>query len=814
MALKPEERGEQEMLAGQERRRLPIIALRDTVVFPRVSLPIIVRRARSLKALAEATRRGRLLVVAAQKDSEAEDAGPKDIYAVGTLVKVREAAAQPDGSQRLMVDGIARVRIGPFTDNAAYLEAEVSLLPGPSGKKTEQVEALMYSLLSQVRQAVSLGANVPFDTLLVIMNVSDPWMLGDLIAANLDLRVGEKQAVLEADSIENKLNLTARALTRQLKMLQIASKIQTDAGQELDKMQREVFLREQLKTIEHELEDLGHRPESEDLKERIEKAGLPPVVLEKALKEYERLRALPSFSPELSYLRTYLEWLCDLPWHRRDEAEVDIAAAARILDEDHYGLAKVKERILEYLAVQKLVGKIRGPILCFAGPPGTGKTSVGKSIARALGRKFQRLSLGGVRDEAEIRGHRRTYVGALPGRIIQGINTAKTRNPVFMLDEIDKIGADFRGDPSAALLEALDPEQNNAFSDHYLEVPFDLSETFFITTANILDTVPPALRDRLEVIEFPGYTEEEKLRIAKDHLVPKTLKDNGLAARDCRFADAALRRMISGYTREAGVRALERAIAAVCRKIARGLAERGRAAANKKGRIIEAAELAKLLGPEKFSPTATDGTAGRPGIVTGLAWTEAGGDVLQIEAVRVPGQGKLTLTGHLGQVMQESAQTAFSFARSAATSLGAKAGFDKEADVHIHVPAGAVPKDGPSAGAAMATALVSMLTGAPVRSGLAMTGEVTLHGRVLEIGGVKEKVLAAHRYGIRTVILPAANKKDLVDVPAAVRKEIRFVFAADMSEVLKAALERPAVAPARRPSQAEVRRSRRNSRRQ
>jgi ATP-dependent Lon protease len=772
-----------EFFGGKPSREVPLVPLRDTVVFPRIAVPIVVRREKSLKAIEEAMKKGKVVAFAAQKSEDATDPAADGLYAVATVAKVRELVKQEDGSVRLLVEGIARVRTKQVISSSPYFVARVEPFPEPQTKKTERVEAVMYSVLNQFRRVVNMGANVPFDVLLVILNVSEPWLLGDLVAANMEMKVAEKQEILEADTVDAKLDAVSRALGRQVKLLQMASKISAETGKELDKMQREVFLREQMKSIEKELDHMGGKEGTDELKEKIGKAGMPPEAKEKALKEYDRLKAMPSFSPEISFLRTYLDWLCDLPWDKKDDSVIDIIESKKILDRDHYGLDKVKERILEYLAVQKLVGKIRGPILCFVGPPGTGKTSLGKSIAKALGRKFFRMSLGGVRDEAEIRGHRRTYVGALPGRIIQGIATAKTRNPVFMLDEIDKVGSDaFRGDPSAALLEALDPEQNNTFSDHYLELPFDLSDVLFLTTANVLDTVPPALRDRMEVIEFPGYTEVEKLHIATGYLVPKAQKDNGVDGKQCTFEDDALRGIIRSYTREAGVRNLERQIASVCRKVGRAVAE------GKKGtRRVTREDLAEFLGPARFGDTAKE-ERDEVGAVMGLAWTEAGGEILQIEATKMPGRGNLTLTGHLGTVMQESARAAFSYARSIAKDLGVKDAFYKDSDVHVHVPSGAIPKDGPSAGVAMATALISMLTGRPVRRNVAMTGEVTLRGKALEIGGVKEKVLAAHRAGMETVIMPADNEKDLVDVPPEVRKELKFVFAKHMDDVLAVAL--------------------------
>ncbi len=770
-----------DFFAGKDEKAVPFVPLRDAVVFPKIALPLVIRRPSSLAALDEAMKLGRVIAFGTQKDADAEMPDFSGIYGVGTLAKVREVAKQPDGSVRVLAEGVSRVRIHGLVEEKGVPRAVCALLPDPVIKKNERIEALMYSVLNQFRRVVNMGASVPFDVLLVILNVTDPWMLGDLVAANVELKTDEKQTVLEAEAIEQKLDAVSAALGRQIKVLQMASKIQADTGKELDKMQREMFLREQMKSIEKELDIMGAQPDADDLKAKLDKAQLPKDVRERALKEYDRLKAMPSFSPEASYLRTYLEWIAELPWTIADASVIDMAAAKRVLDADHFGLAKVKDRILEYLAVQKLVGKMRGPILCFVGPPGTGKTSLGKSIAKALNRRFHRISLGGVRDEAEIRGHRRTYVGALPGRIIQGIAAAKTKNPVFMLDEIDKIGADFRGDPAAALLEALDPEQNATFSDHYLEVPFDLSDVMFVTTANQLDTIPPALLDRMEVIEFAGYTEDEKLRIATGHLLPKLTKEHGISAGAATFDEAALRAIIRSYTREAGVRNLERELSAVFRKLARAAAE-----GKMKKRVVRQKELKELLGPEKFEHASAE-KLDQAGVVTGLAWTEAGGEILQIEATRMPGKGALILTGQLGKVMQESATAAVSFVRSEAKRLHIPDDFNA-VDVHIHVPSGAIPKDGPSAGLAMATAVVSLLSGRKAFRDVAMTGEITLRGRALEIGGVKEKVLAAHRAGMRTVILPRRNEKDLVDVPKDVRKRLTFVFADSMDDVLRVAL--------------------------
>jgi ATP-dependent Lon protease len=770
-------------LDSKAKKELAIIPLVDVVVFPRVALTLMVKKEKTLKALDYAMQHDQMAVCVAEKKDVGDKITKDDLYSIGTLAKIREITKQPDGSVRIVVEGMIRAKITEFLSFDPFIRVKVEPAPEPMVKKTERIEALMYSLINQFKECVSLGATVPFDVLLVILNITDPWELADLMTINLDFKVDEKQAILEADNIENKLGKLGESIGRQLKVLRMAQKIQAETGKELGKMEKEMFLREQMKTIEKELGMAGGRSEVEELKAKIEKAGMISEAKEQALKELARLEKMPSFSPEISYIRTYLDWLIMLPWSRKTESKVDIKKAKNILDDDHYGLDKVKERVLEYLAVQKLVGKIKGPIICFSGPPGTGKTSIGKAIAKALGRKFFRMSLGGIRDEAEIRGHRRTYVGALPGRIIQGINTAGTKNPVFMLDEIDKVGADFRGDPSAALLEALDPEQNYSFSDHYLEVPFDLSDVMFITTANILDTIPPALRDRMEMIEFPGYIEEEKFHIAEKFLLPKQLKENGLEnGSRLIITEPALKTIIREYTREAGVRELERNIAAVCRKVARKIAE-----GDEKNYKVGISDLHQFLGPGKYHTTMAE-KKDEVGVSTGLAWTQAGGEILLIEATKMPGKGQLILTGQLGKVMQESAQAAYSYARSRAKSFGIKDKFYKDSDIHIHVPAGAIPKDGPSAGVAMATAIISVLTGTPIKKDVGMTGEVTLRGRALEIGGVKEKVLAAHRADIKTIILPKDNEKDLEEIPANVRKDLKFIFAKDVDDVLRGAL--------------------------
>jgi ATP-dependent Lon protease len=761
---------------------LPLVVLKGLVMFPKITVPLFLSDQKAIAAIDEALKTDRVLAFAAARKDDQKDFKPEDIAPLGTACRIIEEVREKDGTSRLVIEGLERIKISSFLESAPFFRVAVEIVSQPVAEKTEQIEAQMYSVVSQFKEAVGAGAPVPFDVLLVVMNLTDPWQLGDIVALNMDFRTDEKQKILEAQSVSEKLDLVSKAIARQIKVLNLSKKLQDDTGKELGKMEKEMFLREQLKAIEKELGMVGGRSEIEELRAKIEAAGMPEEVKKTAEKELARMQGMPSFSPELAYIRTYLDWLVSLPWSKKTESKIDVRAARRILDEDHFGLDKVKERIVEYLAVQKLVGRIRGPILCFAGPPGTGKTSIGKSIARALGRKFVRMSLGGVRDEAEIRGFRRTYVGALPGRILQGVAQASTKNPVFMLDEIDKLSSDFRGDPSAALLEALDPEQNYAFSDHYLEAPFDLSDVMFITTANVLESIPPALRDRMEVIDFSGYTESEKLNIGKRHLLPKLFEMHGLKAKQVLITDLALKIVINAYTREAGVRNLERQLATILRKIAREVAM------GKSGHFtVGATDTQKYLGPPIFRHLAAE-KQGEVGVVNGLAWTETGGEILTIEAAKMPGAGKLILTGHLGQVMQESAQAAFSFARARAKFLGVKEQFHKNSDVHIHVPAGAIPKDGPSAGAAIATALVSLLSDRPVRRGVAMTGEVTLRGRVLEIGGVKEKVLAAHRAGVKTIILPEENRRDLDEVPREIRKSLKFVFAKTMEEVLKTAI--------------------------
>ncbi|MGD0976947.1 MAG: endopeptidase La [Minisyncoccia bacterium] len=764
---------------------LPLIPLKNVVLFPRVAIPLLVQRPKSMAGLEEALTQDRLVVFAAQKNID-DDVDPRDIFQIGTVGRVFEVHKLPDGTSKVDVEGITRVRIKEYSQTNPHFRVRIELIKNPPVSGLE-LEALMratvndFKKLIQVRQ-IATPAIFP-GLFNILEQIKDPQQIIDLIAINLNLELKDQQDILETFDVAMALKKINFFITRELEIIEAEKKVVKETRKQLGKMQKEMFLREQMKSIEKELGLDDEKGEIETLKNKIKAAGMPRDTETKALKELSRFEKMSQFSPEVSYLRTYLDWLVDLPWSKKTTSKLDLKGAEKVLNDDHYGLKKAKERILEYLAVQKQVGKIRGPILCFVGPPGTGKTSIGKSIAKALGRRFVRVSLGGLRDEAEIRGHRRTYVGALPGRIIQGVNTAATRNPVFMLDEIDKIGMDFRGDPSAALLEALDPEQNFAFSDHYLEVPFDLSDVLFITTANMLDTVPPALRDRLEIIEFPGYTEEEKLHIAKKFLMPKLFKEHGLKDKAIKFDDKVIKDIIRQHTREAGVRDLERQIATVIRKITRKIVEKK----VKTPVAVNPESLHSYLGPIKYTHQQAE-KKDEIGVATGLAWTPVGGEVLTIEASKMPGRGKLLLTGHLGEVMRESVHAALSFARSKAAALGIKIDFYKE-DIHVHVPSGAIPKDGPSAGIAMATAIISLLTNNPVLKDVGMTGEVTLRGKVLEIGGVKEKILAAHRAGLKIVIIPAENEKDLEDIPAEIRRELKFKFAKTMDDVLKVALK-------------------------
>lgn len=760
---------------------LPVVALRDLVIFPLMVIPLRVGRPKSIKAVDAVAADLRVFIAVMQKDKDIQDPKPPDdLYQVGTLVSILRMMRSPDGDIQLLIRGLARVRIEEWTQTEPYLKARYSTVD-ETVEQTIEVQALVNTAKEMFRQMAQLSPQIPEEAVTFIASIDNPAQIADLLASSLNMSMQERQRFLEITDPVQRLRELIPLLSREIQVLELTQKIQEQARQELDKAQREFILRQQLREIQKEL---GETPEAEieELRQKIEEAGMPEEVKEVALRELDRLSKMHPAAAEYTVSRTYLDWLINLPWNKVTEDNLDIANAKRVLDEDHYDLDDVKERLLEFLAVRKLKQDTKGPILCFVGPPGVGKTSLGQSIARALGRKFVRISLGGVRDEAEIRGHRRTYVGALPGRIIQGLRQAGTKNPVFMLDEVDKLGIDFRGDPAAALLEVLDPEQNHSFVDHYLDVPFDLSQVLFICTANITDTIPPALLDRMEVIRLPGYSHEEKLQIAKRYLVPRNLKEHGLTEENLEFTDEALSMIVKQYTREAGVRNLNREIANVCRKVARRVAE-----GNTEKVVVTPENVPEFLGPPKFIEEIAER---RPqvGVATGLAWTPFGGSVLFVETTKMPGKGSLIITGHLGEIMKESAQAALSYVRSRSEQLGISEDFFSKHDIHIHVPAGAIPKDGPSAGITMATALASLATGRPVRHDVAMTGEITLTGRVLPVGGIKEKVLAAKEAGITEIILPAQNEKDLVEIPEHIRNSLRFHFVENMDEVLEIAL--------------------------
>ncbi|MBI2195617.1 MAG: endopeptidase La [Candidatus Levybacteria bacterium] len=760
---------------------VPVIPIRDGIIFPSTDSVLTFGRPRSLAALESSFAHERVVTFVLQKNARLNEPTEEDLYEIGTLSHI-ERMIRSDGEINAQVKGLSRVKILSYEPHDSFLLARVIELPDEIAD-SEEVKALCNHLTNQFRKAINLGKSVDFLTFMNIMSENSPSELSDLVASVLDIKPVGKQELLEIANVKERLEKITEILTKELKVLDLERKIASKTQERFEKGAREVMLRERLKTIEKELGEGDEGGEIKELMDKIKKAKMPEDVEAKAKKEVSKLAQMNQFNPEAGYIRNYVDWLIGLPWSVESKNNVDVKNAEQVLDDDHYGLKKVKERIVEYLAVHKLAGKkMKSPILCFVGPPGVGKTSLGKSIARALGRKFVRVSLGGIRDEAEIRGHRRTYVGALPGRIIQGIKDAGTKNPVFMLDEIDKVGVDFRGDPSSALLEALDPEQNSGFSDHYLEVSFDLSDVMFVTTANMLDTIPPALRDRLEIITFAGYIQEEKYRIAKDFLIKKQMEAHGLTTKRIIVKDEAIKFLINHYTREAGVRSLERQLATIFRKVARMIAE-GRTAKV----IVSEKIVSKFLGPIKYRSTLIE-KVDEVGMSTGLAWTEAGGDILFVEVALMAGKGQLTLTGQLGDVMKESAQAAMSYIRARAKQLGLAQNFYQKMEVHIHVPEGAVPKDGPSAGIAITTAIVSALTKIPVSRKIGMTGEVTLRGRVLEIGGVKEKVIAAHRAGLKTVILPKENKKDLEDVPKEVIRDLKFVFVDHMDEVLGVAL--------------------------
>jgi len=778
---------------------LAILPLRGVVVYPLTFQALSVGQPRSIQLVDEATVSKQLIGLVTARDGETEEPSPDDVYDVGVAATIHRMIKAPDGSIRLLVQGIERIRIRAWAEEKPYLRARVSALP-ESAEKNLEVEALMRNAVDLLRRLVSLVSQLPDELTMAALNLDDPRQLVYFIATNIRMEIPDAQAILEIDGIREKLLKLTSLMTKELEVLELGRKIQTEAQSEMEKMQRDYFLREQLKAIKKELgEEDEQTVEVEEYRQKIAAAGMPEEAEKEALRELNRLEKMPPQAAEYSVIKTYLDWLTDMPWQMATEDHLDIGHARQVLDEDHYDLEDLKERILEYLAVRKLKLERRqefegqapqdlireereGVILCFVGPPGTGKTSLGRSIARAMGRKFLRMSLGGMRDEAEIRGHRRTYIGAMPGRIIQGLKRVGTKNPVFMLDEIDKVGADWRGDPSSALLEVLDPEQNREFRDHYLDVPFDLSQVMFITTANMLSPVPAPLRDRMEILELDGYTEEEKLRIAQQYLLPRQIRENSLRDGEISFSDGALRTIIRDHTREAGVRNLERQIGTVCRKVATQVAERPGTSVH-----VEAQDLVEYLGKPRFYFEGAERTE-VPGVATGLVWTPAGGDITFIEATRMRGNRRLTLTGKLGDVMKESAQAAVSYVRSKATELGIDEESFNRSDLHIHVPAGAVPKDGPSAGVTLATALVSLMAERPVRADVAMTGEITLRGQVLPVGGIKQKVLAAARVGIGTVILPKRNEPDLDDVPDEIRDKLTFVFAERVDDVFAAAL--------------------------
>jgi ATP-dependent Lon protease len=763
-------------------RTIPLLPLRGILVFPYMIIHLDVGREKSINALEEAMVHDRFIMLATQKDAQNDAPNPEDIFTFGTVAEVKQLLKLPGGTIRVLVEGLHRAEIIKYTDFENFYQVEIKEFDEPESR-TLEIEALTRTAIAQFEQWVKLSKKIPPETLVSVVVVEEPGRLTDLIASHLSLKIEDKQALLDAVNVKKRLEKLCDILGREMEILELEKKISGRVRKQMEKTQKEYYLREQLKAIQKELGEKDDRAaEVEEYRARLKEQEFPKEVTEKITKEIERLEKMPSMVAESAVIRTYLDCLLALPWTKETVDMLDINGAEKILDDDHYGLDKVKERILEYLSIRKLTETMKGPILCLVGPPGVGKTSLARSIAKAMDRKFVRVSLGGVRDEAEIRGHRRTYVGALPGRIIQGIRTAGSKNPVFLLDEIDKMSADFRGDPSAALLEVLDPEQNNTFSDHYVEVPYDLSRVLWIITANVMHTIPRPLLDRIEIINIPGYTEEEKVQIAKRYLVPKQVRDHGLSDKQIVFSENTLQKIIGDYTRESGVRGLERNIATLCRKVARQIVQEKRTSVK-----VTAQNLHTFLGAARYRHTQAERQP-QVGVSTGLAWTEVGGDVLAIEVSVMKGKGKLLLTGQLGEVMRESAQAGFSYIRTRAQELGIDGNFQEDADIHIHLPEGGIPKDGPSAGISMATAVVSALTSRPVRSDVAMTGEITLRGRVLPVGGIKEKVLAAHRVGIKTIIMPKENKRDMDEIPVNVKRHLEFILVEHMDEVLKTAL--------------------------
>jgi len=761
---------------------MPLLPLRGIFVFPYMIIHLDVGREKSIKALEEAMVQDRHIMLATQKDAQNDHPAPDDIFRIGTVAEIKQLLKLPGGTIRVLVEGLHRAEISDYISTDPFYQVSVHEFVEP-GFKTPEIEALLRTAVHEFEQWVKLSKKIPPETLVSVAVVEEPGRLADLIASHLSLKAEDKQELLEAVDVKLRLEKLCEILSREMEVLELEKKINGRVRKQMEKTQKEYYLREQVKAIQKELGDKDERTaEADEYRARLKEQEFPKEVEEKIIKEIERLEKMPPMVAEGSVIRTYLDWLLSLPWSKETEDRLDVSLAEKILAEDHHGLEKVKERILEYLSVRELTETMKGPILCLVGPPGVGKTSLARSIARAMERKFVRISLGGVRDEAEIRGHRRTYVGALPGRIIQGMRTGGSKNPVFLLDEIDKMNADFRGDPSSALLEVLDPEQNNTFSDHYIELPFDLSRVLWVVTANAIHNIPRPLLDRMEVIQIAGYTEEEKVQIAQRFLIPKQVKDHGLTAEKIAFSTETIQKIIQDYTREAGVRNLERSIASLCRKAARKIVQNKRSSVR-----ITNRNLAAFLGIPRYRHTQAE-RAQQVGVATGLAWTEVGGEVLAVEVSVMKGKGKLTLTGKLGTVMQESAQAGLSYIRTRAKELQIDEDFYEKNDIHIHLPEGAIPKDGPSAGITMATALASALTGKPVRNDIAMTGEITLRGRVLPVGGIKEKVLAAHRVGIRKIILPLENKRDIDEIPANVKRIMEFIPVEHMDDVLKTAL--------------------------